>query len=222
MPKLTDAQQEERRARILDAAERCFTRSGFHRTTMQDICKEAGVSPGALYTWFDSKEALIGGISARDRDEVLASFAPMVNAEDLLGAMADALAACVLNRPREKSVLCLEIAAESTRNPRVAEVTRRMDDTVRESLGAILRRAEAEGRIAPAMPIPDLLSAMTAIAEGLFWRRAVDPNFDAVAAGRAFVAMVGAALRPAPKAGECGADKQNHGNFTESHLAEQN
>ena len=65
MPKLSDIQQEERRARILDAAERCFARTGFHRTTMQDICKDAGISPGALYIWFSSKEALIAGISAR-------------------------------------------------------------------------------------------------------------------------------------------------------------
>ena len=61
MPRLSETAQEERRARILDAAERCFVRAGFHRTTMQDICREAGVSPGALYIWFASKEALIAG-----------------------------------------------------------------------------------------------------------------------------------------------------------------
>ena len=42
------------RARILDAAERCFARAGFHRTTMQDICKEAKVSAGAIF--FDIDE----------------------------------------------------------------------------------------------------------------------------------------------------------------------
>ena len=34
-----------RRARILDAAERCFVRAGFHRTTMQDVAAEAAMSP---------------------------------------------------------------------------------------------------------------------------------------------------------------------------------
>ena len=47
----------DRRARILDAAERCFVRSGFHRTTMQDVAAEAGMSPGNLYRYFASKEA---------------------------------------------------------------------------------------------------------------------------------------------------------------------
>ena len=36
---------------------------------MHDICREAGVSPGALYVYFDSKEALIAGICERDRAE---------------------------------------------------------------------------------------------------------------------------------------------------------
>ena len=69
MPKLKSETQNARREHILDAAERCFARTGFHRTTMQDICKMAGVSPGALYVYFDSKEALIAGITERDRAE---------------------------------------------------------------------------------------------------------------------------------------------------------
>ena len=69
MPKLKPETQVARRERILDAAQLCFARAGFHRTTMQDICKEADVSPGALYVYFDSKEALIAGLCERDRAE---------------------------------------------------------------------------------------------------------------------------------------------------------
>ena len=38
--------QSDRRAEILAAAQRCFVRSGFHGASMQDICAEAGMSPG--------------------------------------------------------------------------------------------------------------------------------------------------------------------------------
>ena len=69
MPKLSEDQQNQRRKHILDAAEACFASSGFHSTTMQDICKAAEVSPGALYVYFDSKEALISGLCERDRAE---------------------------------------------------------------------------------------------------------------------------------------------------------
>jgi AcrR family transcriptional regulator len=196
MPKLTDVQQDERRARILDAAERCFTRAGFHRTTMQDICKDAGVSPGAVYTWFDSKEALIGGITSRNRDEVLASFGPMAGADDFVAGLAATLEECILNRPREKSVLNLEIAAEATRNGVVADMMAKFDEAVNLSLKDIMERAIKTGQISPDLPVADLVASMNVIAEGMFWRRAVDPNFDAAAAGRVFVAMVSAVLRP--------------------------
>jgi TetR/AcrR family transcriptional repressor of uid operon len=194
MPKLSDEQQEERRARILDAAERCFARTGFHRTTMQDICKEAGVSPGALYIWFSSKEALIAGIAARNRDEVLASFAALADADDFVAGMAQVMETCILNQPREKSVLCLEIGAEATRNPAVAETLARFDETVCAALTELLDKAQREGRITPKMPVEDLAQAMHVIADGLFWRRAVQPDFDAATAGRSLLALVMGAL----------------------------
>ncbi|KMO34447.1 TetR family transcriptional regulator, partial [Methylobacterium tarhaniae] len=45
---------EERRTRILDAAEACFVRDGFHRATMHDVAAEASMSPGNLYRYFPS------------------------------------------------------------------------------------------------------------------------------------------------------------------------
>src|SRR5687768_8758848 len=54
MPKLKPDVQRARSEHILDAAERCFVRAGFHRTSIHDICKEAAISPGALYVYFDS------------------------------------------------------------------------------------------------------------------------------------------------------------------------
>ena len=62
--------QSDRRDEILAAAQRCFVRSGFHQTSMQEICAEAGMSPGNLYRYFPSKESLIAGIAERDRAEV--------------------------------------------------------------------------------------------------------------------------------------------------------
>ena len=64
MPKLAPKTQHARREHILDAAERCFIGKGFHHATMDDICREAQVSSGALYTYFVSKEALIIGFAS--------------------------------------------------------------------------------------------------------------------------------------------------------------
>src|SRR6187401_3335842 len=65
----------DRRSDILAAAQRCFVRSGFHGASMQDICAQAGMSPGNLYRYFPSKEALIAGIAERERAEVAQEFA---------------------------------------------------------------------------------------------------------------------------------------------------
>ena len=55
-------------AQILDAALVVFSRQGFRRTQMSDIAKEAGVAPGTLYTYVESKEALFALVLARAND----------------------------------------------------------------------------------------------------------------------------------------------------------
>src|SRR5829696_776025 len=80
--------QAERRTEILDAAQACFARSGFHRTSMQAICSEAGMSAGNLYRYFPSKEAIIAGIAERDRGAAAASFAAAQSAPDFFTRLA--------------------------------------------------------------------------------------------------------------------------------------
>src|SRR5437763_16309357 len=47
----------------MDAAITCFAREGFHRTTMQDIVRETGLSAGAIYRYFRSKEDIVAAIA---------------------------------------------------------------------------------------------------------------------------------------------------------------
>ena len=49
----------QRRAQLLKAAQRVFTRKGFHAASVADVVAEAGVSQGTVYHYFDSKEALL-------------------------------------------------------------------------------------------------------------------------------------------------------------------
>lgn len=59
MPRVTDEHREQRRQQILDAARRCFARDGFHQTSMTDLLDEAGLSAGAFYRYFQSKDEVI-------------------------------------------------------------------------------------------------------------------------------------------------------------------
>jgi len=58
MPKVSVEHEQMRRQQILDAALACFSRRGYHATSMEDIVREAGLSVGAIYTYFPSKEEL--------------------------------------------------------------------------------------------------------------------------------------------------------------------
>ncbi len=58
MPRVSAAHEEEVRGRIVAAALRVFAEKGFHRATMQDIVRQSGLSVGAIYTYFKSKDEL--------------------------------------------------------------------------------------------------------------------------------------------------------------------
>jgi len=74
MPRLTPERREARRAAIVAAARRCFSRDGFHQTSMPDIAAEAGLSAGASYRYFSSKEEIIIEIAG---DAFATMFAPL-------------------------------------------------------------------------------------------------------------------------------------------------
>src|SRR5689334_9488027 len=65
MPKTSTAAKEARRTQILDAAVRCFARRGYYQTTIEDLVTETGLSRGALYLYYPSKEAMYLAISER-------------------------------------------------------------------------------------------------------------------------------------------------------------
>jgi len=178
MPKLKPETQQARRGHILDTAEKCFAQNGFHATTMQMICREAEISPGALYVYFDSKEALIAGICERDRSEFSERFAGIADAPDVLGALNDLASHYFVDQARYRLAMTVEIGAESTRNAAVREMFRECDETIGASLVSLLERLVAEGRAAPALDASEAAKLMQVIGDGLLWRRAVDPAFD--------------------------------------------
>jgi TetR/AcrR family transcriptional regulator, repressor for uid operon len=185
---------QERRFRILDAAERCFVRSGFHRTTMQDVAAEAGMSPGNIYRYFRSKDAMAVGLAERDRARVNADFAALVNAEDFIGSFAALGRKHFEDEPRERAVLCLEIWAEATRNPTFAAVTEEFDRDVIGRMTSLFGLAQERGDI-PAHVDPEALAVVIAtLADGLFVRRAVAPRFDPEREVAYVMAVIEAAL----------------------------
>ncbi len=178
MPKLKPETEKARRDHILDAARACFARGGFHATTMQDICKAASVSPGAVYVYFDGKEALIAGLCERDRAEFAERFAKLSDAPDFLQALQSLGEHYFVEEAAEKQRLVIEMGVESTRNPRVAEIFFAVDKFCSQSFEALFQRLKDEGRIAPQVDIATLAQVFNVLGDGMFWRRAIQPDFD--------------------------------------------
>ena len=59
MPRLSEQTRAQRRQHILSSAWTCFSRDGFHATSMDQVIAETGMSSSAVYRYFDSKEELI-------------------------------------------------------------------------------------------------------------------------------------------------------------------
>ncbi|WP_328453301.1 TetR/AcrR family transcriptional regulator [Amycolatopsis sp. NBC_00438] len=94
MPRITAEHRAANRSLIVAAARRCFSRDGFHQTSMPDIAAEAGVSVGAPYRYFAGKEELILEIAG---DAFRVMFAPVERFVDADGdvTIADLVTAAI-------------------------------------------------------------------------------------------------------------------------------
>jgi TetR/AcrR family transcriptional regulator, repressor for uid operon len=201
----------DRRTRILDAAERCFARAGFHRTTMQDIAAEAAMSPGNLYRYFPSKDAMVAGLTERDRARVVEDFAILDTDRDFLGRFTDLARKHFEQEPRERAVLCLEIWAEASRNPVFTAISDEFDREVSRRMVVLFRRAQENGLIAPEVDLEALATVMLTLANGLFVRRAISPRYDAEREIGYVMAIIEAAFAGRvhfPRSAKTGADRE--------------
>ena len=168
------------RQRIVDAAVACFARSGFHGASMQEICAEAAMSPGALYRYFPSKVAIIGAIAEAERAQHAAFFERMAEAPDPVEALAS-IGIDTLERmlTGPTAALCAETMAEAVRNP---EIRAMFDRNIREARAAVvaaLARGQASGAVDPALDLETACQLIMAMGDGLCIHQALDPALSA-------------------------------------------
>ncbi len=188
---LADRSLSDRHTRILDAAERVFARAGFHVATMNDVAVEAGMSPGNLYRYFASKHAIIAGMAERDRTLIAADFASLDPAKGALLDQLDELGRKhLVNEPREKAIIALQIWAEAAREPAMAQMCAGIDGTVISGLAAAVAAAKASGELPANLDDARFLQAIFMMADGFFCRRAIDPDFDAAAGAETLFASM--------------------------------
>src|SRR4029079_6182752 len=86
VPRVSAQHEQEVRERIVRAATRVFSERGFHRATMQDSVRASGLSVGAIYTYFKSKDELILAgcdmITDQEMSELARRLAPVEGSRD--------------------------------------------------------------------------------------------------------------------------------------------
>jgi AcrR family transcriptional regulator len=126
MPKVTSEYRAQRRAHIVAAARRCFVRDGFHASSMQDLVGEAGMSSGAVYRYFASKDAVIEAIAAENLDQVVTVLAGAIGE----GASPQSAIAAVLKFVTDRhgedgfAAIAVLVWSEALRNPALAAYLR--------------------------------------------------------------------------------------------------
>ncbi|WAC28593.1 TetR/AcrR family transcriptional regulator [Ancylobacter sp. SL191] len=175
--KRAPARRPEPRRRVLDAAIICFTRSGFHGTSMQQICAEAGMSPGGLYRYFPSKESIILAII----EEESAARATLIDVLETAPSFVEGIArmgAALFSR--EAPAVCLELGpeiyAETARNPALKPTFDAVETEMNEAILRCFRVAQAKGEVDADLDADTVMLLLGAIGDGLVLRNRFDPD----------------------------------------------
>ena len=186
------------RQRIIDAAINCFARDGFHGASMQEICTEASMSPGALYRYFPSKVSIIAAIAEAERAGHTAFFERIAAAEDPVDALAsigiDKLEQLLSSR---NAALCAETMAEAIRNPEVRGMFDRNQAEARAVVVAALKRGQTSGAVDPALDVETACQLIMAMGDGLRVHQGLDPTLTSARIRPVLQQLIRRFLRPA-------------------------
>lgn len=144
MPRISPEKLEERRQQIRAAAARCFARKGIQATTMREIFAEAGLSAGAVYNYYRTKDDLIAdGITASTAEsaDAITAAAAVLSLDDVIGQfLADLKAAASDGRARATPMIHAEVAVR----PDLLKVFQEGRSRIRDALRAQLARTRPD------------------------------------------------------------------------------
>lgn len=175
-PSTAEARGRARREQVLAAAAAVFSRRGFHGSSVAELAKQAGMSVGHIYHYFENKDAIIEALVDREMARRPGILAELAGADGVGPGVLDRLAGEVQRvLDREQAALWLETLAEAARNPRIAVKLRSADAIARERLArGVAARLPGLGE----RELSDRVEAIAAIFQGLAVRAVYQPGLD--------------------------------------------
>lgn len=199
MPRVDRSYLDARRREILVAAHRCFARRGFQATTMQDVADAVGLSVGALYRYFDGKEALIEALAewGRAQKRELMDDVPPPGGTEGLPELVVRLASA-LSAPEAAATAVrfdVRVWGEALGQPDLESFVQESLSDFQQLITGYVEDAQAEGEIRSDVEPETVARVVVSLLSGLELQLAFEPGLDrdAYTAG---VATLLEALRP--------------------------
>jgi TetR/AcrR family transcriptional regulator, repressor for uid operon len=158
----------DRRSQILNAALSCFAKRGFHQTSMHDISADAGISVGLIYRYFENKEAVISAMADHHKKEISEVLHRAKQAPTLLESLEILFTAhCCEEETRVVSAFVVDLYAEASRNPQVADLVRDVLETAMAGVTELISKApEAQNATRGLSPV-EMAELIFAVARGM-------------------------------------------------------
>src|SRR5262245_61930626 len=174
MPKVSDEHKERRREQILDGARRCFARHGYEGATVARLEQESGLSRGAIFNYFGSKEDIFVALVERDQERLGRIWAE----EGYAAALRD-----ISSEEPAWLGLYIEATRRMRTDPEFANRRREAGSSVRGVVQEWLERARDSGEIRDDIPAETVGTFLGVVIDGLAVRAAAGldlPDLDVV------------------------------------------
>jgi len=199
--KVTQAHVHARRAQILKAALNCFIVNGFQRSTMHDICREANLSPGAVYGYFKGKEDIVEALAALSTDRNRALFAPIEQAKEVtpqvIAAGLEKFVRLLESADAGAIRMDIELMAEALHVPRLMHLAITSYKGMIAALSRVIQRGQATGHIKPSLNAEITARFIFSAIQGLSAQKLFAPDLDLAAYGALLAHVIEATLTPA-------------------------
>jgi TetR/AcrR family transcriptional repressor of uid operon len=178
MPQPSPEPSLDRRAQILDAAIICFAKRGFHQTSMHDVSAEAGISVGLIYRYFANKEAVIAAMANKHKQEIQELLERARQAASLFESLEIIFTAhCCENSPKVLSAFVVDLYAEASRNPSIADLVRDVLETAMEGVTDLIARSpEVKQAATHGLQPHELAELIFAVARGMLMFDVLQPQ----------------------------------------------
>ena len=172
--------REEKKARtrtqLIDAAATVFGRRGFVAASLDEVAEEAGLTKGAVYSNFDSKEDLFQAVIDERLNEPMRHGAEII--DSTMGTSEDhAMAGArvfvdTVEQEREVFLLSLEFNIHVARHPKLASAFKARN---REQLQRVAELISAKSDELP-LPAEQMAIAVEALSQGIALQKLADPE----------------------------------------------